>query len=248
MLLEGKTALVTGAGAGLGRSIALNYAQEGARVVVSDIADDTGNETVDLITAAGGKAVFIHTDVTSYEDNEAAVAKAVEAYGTLDIACNNAGISPPSTPLAEVPLDLWHKTISIDLNGLFYGVRAQLQVMLPAGQGTIINMASILGQVGFAGLGPYVAAKHGVVGLTKQIAVDHAAQGIRAISIGPAFIKTGLEAALDADSLAGLDAAHPIGRMGEPDEVGKVVAHVSSDAWSFVNGAYLPIDGGFLSR
>lgn len=248
MLLEGKVALVTGAGAGLGRSIALSYAQEGARVVVSDIADAQGEETVQLITDAGGEAVFVHTDVASVEENEAAVRRAVDTYGTLDIACNNAGIAPPSTPLAEIPVELWRRTLSVDLDGLFYGVKAQLAVMLPAGKGTIVNMASILGQVGFLGLAPYVAAKHAVVGLTKQIALEYASQGIRAISIGPAFIKTGLEAALDPESRAALDNSHPAGRMGEPEEVGKVVAHVSSDAWSFVNGAYLPVDGGYLTR
>jgi NAD(P)-dependent dehydrogenase (short-subunit alcohol dehydrogenase family) len=131
---------------------------------------------------------------------------------------------------------------------VFFGIKAQIPAMLDNSGGTIVNMASILGQVGFLGLGPYVAAKHAVVGLTKQIAVDYAAQGIRAISIGPASIKTGLEPALDEKSRAELDSAHPDGRMGEPDEVGEVVASVSGDAWSFVNGAYIPVDGGYLSR
>jgi NAD(P)-dependent dehydrogenase (short-subunit alcohol dehydrogenase family) len=248
MSLDGKVALVTGAAAGLGRSIATNYAKNGARVVVADINDEKGEETVRVITDAGGTAAYCHTDASSERENEALVAFAVSTYGKLDIACNNAGIAPPSTPLAGVSAELWRRTLSVDLDGVFFGVKAQIPAMLGNGGGAIVNMASILGQVGFVGLGPYVAAKHAVVGLTKQIAVDYAAQGIRAIAVGPAFIKTGLEAALDEQSRAALDNAHPVGRMGEPDEVGAVVAAVSSDAWSFVNGAYLPIDGGYLSR
>jgi NAD(P)-dependent dehydrogenase (short-subunit alcohol dehydrogenase family) len=246
--MDGKVALVTGAAAGLGRSIARCYAKNGAQVVVSDVNDEKGEETVKLITDAGGTASYFHADSSSLEDNEALVAYAVNTYGRLDVACNNAGIAPPSTPLAEVSVELWRRTMSIDLDGLFFGIKSQIPAMLKNDGGTIVNMASILGQVGFVGLGPYVAAKHAVVGLTKQIAVDYARQGIRAIAVGPAFIKTGLEAALDPESRAALDDSHPVGRMGEPDEVGEVVAAVSSDTWSFVNGAYLPIDGGYLSR
>ncbi|WP_127128717.1 SDR family NAD(P)-dependent oxidoreductase [Georgenia sp. SYP-B2076] len=248
MPMDGKVAIVTGAAAGLGRSVARCYAKRGARVVVADINDEKGEETVRLITDAGGTASFRHADSSSLEENEALVAFARETYGKLDIACNNAGIAPPSTPLAEVSAELWRRTLSIDLDGVFFGIKAQIPAMLDNGGGTIVNMASILGQVGFLGLGPYVAAKHAVVGLTKQIAVDYAAQGIRAISIGPAFIKTGLEAALDEKSRAELDSSHPVGRMGEPDEVGEVVAAVSESSWSFVNGAYIPVDGGYLSR
>lgn len=248
MSLEGKVALVTGAAAGLGRSIALHYARAGARVVVSDINDEKGEETVRLIGSEGGTAAYTHADSSSLEDNEALVRFAVETYGRLDVACNNAGIAPPSTPLADVSGALWRKTMAINLDGVFYGIRAQIPAMLDGGGGTIVNMASILGQVGFLGMGPYVAAKHAVVGLTKQIAVDYAAKGIRAVAIGPAFIKTGLEDALDEKSRSELDTAHPVGRMGEPEEIGAVVAAVSDPSWSFVNGAYLPVDGGYLSR
>ncbi len=246
--LKEKVAVVTGAAAGLGRSIARCYAKYGARVVVADINDEQGRETVSLISDAGGTAVYQHADSSSLADNEALVAFTVDTYGKLDIACNNAGIAPPSTPLADVSEELWRRTLSIDLDGVFYGLKTQIPAMLDNGGGTIVNMASILGQVGFLGLGPYVAAKHAVVGLTKQIAVDYASQGIRAVSVGPAFIKTGLENALDAKSRAQLDSLHPIGRMGEPDEVGEVVASISGPTWSYVNGAYLPIDGGYLSR
>lgn len=248
MSLEDQVAIVTGAAAGLGRNIAQHYGRAGVKVVVSDINDDKGAETVALITDAGGTAAYTHSDSSSLEENQALVKFAVDTYGKLDIAVNNAGIAPPSTPLADVDADLWNKVININLNGVFWGIRSQIPAMLDNGGGTIVNMASILGQVGYLGLGPYVAAKHAVVGLTKQIAVDYAAQGIRAVAIGPAFIKTGLEDALDAESRAGLDASHPVGRMGEPEEIGAVVVAVSDPSWSFVNGAYLPVDGGFLAR
>lgn len=173
----------------------------------------------------------------------------VANFGKLDIAVNNAGIAPPSTPFAEVTDSIWQRTISLNLDGVFYAIRPQLNAMLKNKDGgVIINMASILGQVGFPGMAPYVAAKHAVVGLTKQIAVDHAKDGIRAVAIGPAFMKTGLEAALTPEDRAALDDAHPVGRMGEPDEIGDVVAAVADPTWSFVNGAYLPVYGGYLSR
>lgn len=249
MPLTGKFAIVSGAGAGLGRSAALKLAAKGATVVVTDIADDNGNETVRLITDAGGTAEYRHVDSSSSQENQSLVDHIVETYGKLDIAVNNAGVAPPSTPFAELTDDIWKRTISINLDGVFYAIRPQLNAMLknPDG-GVIINMASILGQIGFPGLAPYVAAKHGVVGLTKQIAVDHAKDGIRAIAIGPAFIKTGLESALTPEDRAALDSLHPVGRMGEADEIGDVVAAVADPTWSFVNGAYLPVDGGFLSR
>ena len=248
--LDGKISLVTGAGAGIGRAIALHYAKNGATVVVSDINEESGQETVNLITEFGGTASFKKSDVSKADDATALVQFAVDKYGRLDIACNNAGIAPPATPLAEVDDALWRKINSVNLDGVFYGIRAQINAMLRNNGegGAIVNIVSILGQVGFTGLGPYVATKHAVVGLTKQVAVDYAAQKIRAIAVGPAFIKTGMEDNLDPDSRAALDDMHPIGRMGEVDEVGAVVAAVSAPGWSFVNGAYLPVDGGFLSR
>lgn len=245
---DGTVALVTGAGAGLGRSIAQHYARAGVRVLVADIDDDGAQQTVDAIREAGGTALAHHADVSVPGDHEALVAFALSQWGRLDVACNNAGVAPPATPLAEVDDALWRRILAINLDGAFYAMRAQIPGMLAQGGGTIVNVASILGQVGFPGMGPYVASKHALVGLTRQVAVDYAAQGIRAVAVGPAFIKTGLEKQLDPASLASLNEAHPIGRMGEPDEVGAVVAALSSPAWSFVQGAYLPIDGGFLAR
>lgn len=249
MSLTGKIAIVSGAGAGLGRSSALKLAAKGATVLVTDIADDNGNETVRMITDAGGTAAYRHVDSSSSQENQSLVDHIVETYGKLDIAVNNAGVAPPSTPFAEVSDEIWKRTISINLDGVFYAMRSQINAMLKNSDGgVIINMASILGQIGFPGMASYVAAKHGVVGLTKQVAVDHAKDGIRAIAIGPAFIKTGLEDALAPEDRAALDDQHPVGRMGEPEEIGDVVASVADPTWSFVNGAYLPVDGGFLSR
>ncbi|GHG97319.1 SDR family NAD(P)-dependent oxidoreductase [Pseudodonghicola xiamenensis] len=239
---------MTGAGAGIGRSIALHYAKAGAQVVVADLNDDAGAETVRLITEAGGVAQFQHTDVASAKDTDSLVAKALSTYGKLDIACNNAGVAPPATPLAEIDDGLWRRIMSINLDGVFYGIRAHIPALVQNGGGVIVNVASILGQVGFPGMAPYVATKHAVVGLTKQVAVDYADKGVGAIAVGPAFIKTGMEDNLDPASRADLDTAHPVGRMGEPEEVGSVVAMVSAPNWTFVNGAYLPIDGGYLTR
>ncbi|MGG7566803.1 SDR family NAD(P)-dependent oxidoreductase [Rhodovulum sp. DZ06] len=246
--LDGQSALVTGAGAGLGRAIALHYAAAGARVVVADIDDAAGEETVRRIAEAGGTALYQRADVSDPGQAQALVDRAVSAFGKLDIACNNAGVAPPATKLAEIDDALWRRIMSINLDGVFYGMRAQIPALEANGGGVIVNVASILGQVGFPGLAPYVATKHAVLGLTKQVAVDYGAKGVRAIAVGPAFIKTGMEENLAPEDRAALDAAHPVGRMGEPEEVGAVVAMVSAPGWTFVNGAYLPIDGGYLAR
>ncbi|MFI9629454.1 SDR family NAD(P)-dependent oxidoreductase [Streptomyces sp. NPDC052042] len=248
MILEGKRALVTGAGRGIGRAIALAYAAEGARVAVADIDDSAGGETVELIGDLGGEAFFVHTDVTAEPDQTALVDAVVSAWGGLDIACNNAGVAPPMTPLAQTTPELWHRVINVDLTGVFLGVIHQIPAMLAGGGGTIVNMGSILSKVAFPGLTPYTAAKHGVDGITKQIALEYAAKGIRAVTIGPAFIRTGLEAALAPEARANLDAQQPAGRMGDPDEVARAAAFLASDGASFINGAYVPVDGAFLAR
>ncbi|MBN3789133.1 SDR family oxidoreductase [Burkholderia sp. Ac-20353] len=247
-ILEGKTALVTGAGHGLGKASALAYAKYGAHVFVNDIDRVTGEETVSEIEAAGGEADFVLADVTSPQQIQAMIDVIVQKKRRLDIAFNNAGIAPLATPVADYSDQEWSRVIRMDLDSVFYCARAEINAMLATGGGVIVNMASILGQVAFPGLAPYTAAKHGVIGLTRQIAVDYAALGIRAFSVGPAFMKTGLEAGLAETSRNSLAQLHPAGRMGEPEEVGEVVALLSSTGASFVNGGYIPIDGGFLSR
>jgi NAD(P)-dependent dehydrogenase (short-subunit alcohol dehydrogenase family) len=212
VLLKDRSAVVTGAGSGIGRAIAEALAAEGARVVVSDIDDEGGQETVRRI---GGAASFFHADTSRPADDEALVAEAVKRHGALHVAVNNAGIGGPIAPAGQYPTDGWDKVIAINLSGVFYGMRYQIPAMEKAGGGAIVNIASILGQVGFRGSAAYVAAKHGVVGLTKTAALDHAATKIRVNAIGPAFINTPLvEKSLDEAARAGLVALHPMGRWG----------------------------------
>jgi len=246
--LEGKTAIVTGAGSGIGRSVALIYAQEGANVIISDINEKEGNDTVQLITEKGGEAIFIKSDSSKAEENEKLVAATMDKYGALHIACNNAGIGGPSAPTGEYPVDGWDKVIAINLSGVFYGMRYQIPAMLKSGGGSIVNMASILGSVGFASSPAYVAAKHGVVGLTKNIALEYGVQNIRANAVGPAFITTPLLKNFDEATMKFLESKHPVGRLGKPEEVAELVLFLSSDKASFITGSYYPVDGGYLAQ
>lgn len=246
--LTGKVAMVTGGASGIGRAVALAYGREGADVVVTDVKDEEGGETVELIRRAGGRALYRRLEVTSPQDHENAVAQAVKEFGHLDIACNNAGISGEFRLTADHTPETWQRVIDINLSGIFYGIRAQIPAMLAAGGGAIVNMASVLGQVGFEQITPYTAAKHGIVGMSKNVAIEYGAKGIRCNSIGPAFIKTGMEDALDPEVRKQLDAMHALGRMGETAEVAELVAWLSSDKASFVTGSYYAVDGGFLAR
>ena len=251
-MLKDKVALVTGAASGIGRAIALAYAGAGARVVVSDIVACTagGEETVSLVRKAGGEAFFASADVSVPEQCTRLVERAVGTYGRLDIACNNAGIGGDLAPTADYPVDAWNRVIAVNLTGVFLCMRAQIPAMLKAGGGSIVNIASILGAVGFANAPAYTAAKHGVLGLTKAAAQEYGPQGVRVNAVGPAFIHTPMIERLETDpaTLAGLVAMHPIGRLGRPEEVAALVVWLSSPAASFATGAYYPIDGGYLAR
>jgi len=248
-LLENKVALVTGAGSGIGREIAYHYAAEGAKVVVSDINEAGGAETVARIRERSGRATFVRADTSQPADNEALVRAAVREFGALHIATNNAGIGGPSQPVGDYPIDGWDKVIAINLSGVFYGMRYQIPAMLAAGGGAIVNIASVLGQVGFRNSAAYVAAKHGVVGLTQNAALEYGLQKIRVNAVGPGFIRTPLvEKSLTPEALKALEGAHALGRLGESTEVAALVLWLSSERASFVTGAYYAVDGGYLAQ
>ena len=248
MELKDKVALITGAASGIGESTAMLFAKEGAKVVLTDIDEEKGNKVLEKIKQQRGEGIFIKADTSNPSDSKKSVDKAVEEFGKLDIAVNNAGIGGAQAPVGEYAIEDWDKVIAINLSGVFYGMRYQIPAMLKNGSGSIINVASILGSVGFANSSAYVAAKHGVLGLTKTAALEYSSKGIRVNSVGPAFIKTPLLDSLDEELLNQLVNVHPIGRLGESIEVAHMFLWLASDRASFATGAYYPIDGGYLAQ
>ncbi len=258
MLLKGKVSLVTGAGSGIGREVALAFARAGARVVVADVNAEGGEQTVAQVHADTGggcgepRALFVRMDVGDPADHEEAVALAVERFGALHVACNNAGIARGSpqaaAPLAQISVRDWQRVIDINLSGTFHGLRTQIPAMLAAGGGAIVNVASVLGQVGNLSLSPYVASKHGIVGLTRAAALDYAQQGVRINAVGPGYIDTPILSAASPQARAHMVSQHPMGRLGEAREIAELVLWLCSDRASFCTGGYYPADGGFLAR
>ncbi|CAN5206058.1 SDR family oxidoreductase [soil metagenome] len=248
-LLEGKVALVTGAGSGIGRASAVALAREGARVVVADLTLDGGNETVRLITAAGGEAIFIRTDVTRAAEVQAAVAGTVAAFGRLDIAHNNAGVLAGAPLLgddAEAALDL---ALAVNTKGVMLSMKYEIEQMLHDGGGVIVNTASTMGIVSGFGQWAYVASKHAAVGLTKAVAVEFAQRGIRINAVCPGAVHTPMTASMSADPQVeqATAAMHPMGRFAAPEEIAAVVVWLVSDASSYMTGAIVPVDGGYTA-
>jgi NAD(P)-dependent dehydrogenase (short-subunit alcohol dehydrogenase family) len=247
--LENKVAIITGASSGIGEAIAITFGAAGAKVVVSDINEEGGNSVVEKIKSNGGDAIFIKADTSKADENEKLVAETVKHFGGLDIAVNNAGVGGPAAFTADYSIEDWDKVISINLSGVFYGLRYQIPAILANGGGNIINMASVLGQVGTKFSPAYVAAKHGVVGLTKAAALEYADQKIRINSVGPGYIKTPLLVKhLSEDQMENLVQQHPIGRLGESQEIAELVLWLASDKASFVTGTYYAADGGLLAQ
>ena len=249
--LDSKVALVTGGSSGIGRATALTFAREGAKVVVADMQPDGGHQTVHMIQESGGEATFVPVDVTRAADVEAMIAKAVQTYGRLDCAYNNAGVgSRARAPLADYPEEDWHRIIAINLTGVWLCMKYEIPQMLQQGGGAIVNTASIAGLVGLSETSAYVASKHGVVGITRTAALEYARQGIRVNCVCPGYIRTPMTAQSmsDPDRLAQMIAREPIGRVGNPEEVAAAVMWLCSDAASFVTGHTMTVDGGYMAQ
>jgi NAD(P)-dependent dehydrogenase (short-subunit alcohol dehydrogenase family) len=250
-----KAALVTGSGAGIGRATALKFAREGAQVMVSDIHSEGAEETVQMIHDAGGHAVFQKADISKPEDVRALVAGAVDEFGRLDCAVNNAGIEGLIAPMVDQTEANFDAIIAVNLKGLFLCLQAEIGQMLASGGGAIVNLSSVAGLIGFPGLSPYVASKHAVTGLTRNAALEYAKQGIRVNAVCPGGIDTRMLDSLAEQATAGaqtteemMNPLHPIGRIGTPEEVANLIVWLCSPEASFMTGAIVPVDGGYVAQ
>jgi NAD(P)-dependent dehydrogenase (short-subunit alcohol dehydrogenase family) len=247
-ILEGKVAFITGGGSGIGEATAIAFSTAGADIAIGDVDMAGADRVVAAITATGGKAKSYKLDVSNDEQVGEVVSAIEKDFGGLHIAVNNAGIGGDQAPTGDQSPAGWRKVIAINLDGVFYCMRHEIAAMKRSGGGSIVNMASILGVVGFANSSGYTAAKHGVIGLTKASAIEYAPEGIRINAVGPGFINTPLLGALPPEALPAIASLHPMNRLGNAEEVAAIVLFLSSPSASFVTGGYYPVDGGYLAR
>ncbi|WP_420409451.1 glucose 1-dehydrogenase [Hoeflea sp.] len=252
---SGKSVLVTGSGAGIGRAAALEFARQGAKVMVSDIDEKGGEETVAMIREAGGQAAFRKADVSKAEDVNALISAAVEEFGRIDCAVNNAGIEGKIAPFEDQPEVNYDAIMAVNSKGTFLCLQAEIHHMLQAGGGAIVNLSSVAGLIGFPGLSPYVASKHAVIGMTKNAALEYGKAGIRINAVCPGGIDTRMLDSLADQVSAGaqnssqmMDPLHPLGRIGTPQEVANLIVWLCSPQASFMLGAIVPVDGGFVAQ
>lgn len=250
-----RVALVTGGGSGIGRASAVAFAREDAKLIVADVDEDGGQETVRMIEAAGGTALFVRADVSQATEVTALVEQAVTTYGRLDCALNNAGIQGDIRQTAECSQENWDRIIATNLTGVWLCMKHEIPHMLNQGGGTIVNTASNFGLVGSNGMPAYSASKHGVLGLTKTAALEYAKSGIRINAVCPGPVQTPLvdkvlaaQPELGDQIIKAIEAREPVGRMGRPEEIAEAVVWLCSDAASFVTGTAMSVDGGFVTQ
>lgn len=249
--MTGKVALVTGGSSGIGRACSLAFSKEGAKVVVADVQAEKGEETVSLIKKSGGEAIFVTADMSKGTDIEAMVKKTVETYGRLDYGVNNAGIEGQQGPTADCTEENWDRVISINLKGVWLCMKHEIAQMMKQGGGSIVNMASIAGLVGFTGIPAYCASKGGIIQLTKTAALEYAKNKIRINAVCPGVIKTPMVDRFTggtAEAEAAFAAGEPVGRMGRPEEIASAVVWLCSDGASFVTGHPMVVDGGWVAQ
>jgi len=253
MRLQGKVSIITGAGSGLGKEIALLFAREGSKVVIAELQEESGQATAQQIQRKGGSALFLRTDITQASDVERMVEEALQAYGRIDVLVNNAGINPSRTPVHETPEEAWDQTLAVNLKGAFLCSKYVLPVMMKQKGGSILHISSIVGAMGCSDRAAYAASKGGLIGLGRSMAVDYAPYGIRVNTINPGFIETDLTRIYfgrlreqDPKKLERIIGHHPLGRLGKPEDVAYAALFLASDESPWITGLDMGVDGGFL--